>query len=65
MFGGWSNTIANVAFSPTTNNYNASLDQINAVSYIISQDPSKNALIVADVYTNLLFSAYAHGQWYN
>lgn len=56
---------SNFIFSPTTNSYNASVDQVNAVKYIISQDPSKDSLILTDSYTIKLLSPFSHGRWYN
>jgi hypothetical protein len=56
---------ANFIFFPTANNYNVSVDLVNAVNYVITQDPSKDSLILTDLYTVRLFSAFAHGSWYN
>ena len=56
---------ANFILSPTTNTYNANIDQVNAVNYIIQQDPSRQSLVLADSYTLFLLISYAHGNWYN
>jgi hypothetical protein len=55
----------NFILSPTTNSTNASADLVNAINYIISQDTSKSSLILADLYTIKLLSAFSHGRWYN
>jgi hypothetical protein len=56
---------SNYIFSPTTNSHNASIDLVNAVKYVISQNPSKDSLILADAYGIKLLSAFSHGRWYN
>jgi len=55
---------SNFIFSPTTNSQNASTDLVNAVNYVISQNPSKDHLILTDVYTIKLLRAFSHGPWY-
>ena len=56
---------ANFVFSPTTNSYNPSTDLVNAVNYVISQDPNKESLIVADGYSLTLLAAFSHDEWYH
>lgn len=55
----------NFVFSPTTNSYNPSTDLVNAVNYVILQDPHKESLILADAYTLTLLAAFSHDDWYH
>jgi hypothetical protein len=54
-----------LVFSPTTNSFNPSQNLVNAVNYVISQDPSKASLILADGYSLKLLAAFSHDEWYH
>lgn len=55
----------NFFFSPTTNTHNASSDQVNALKYVMLQNPSKDALIISDGYTLKILSALSDAHWYH
>ncbi len=56
---------ANLILAPTSNSFNPSLDLVNAVKYVISQDSSKESLILADAYTLRLLAAFSNDEWYH
>jgi hypothetical protein len=57
-------TTFNYVLAPMTNTYNASVDQVNAVKYIVAQNPARDALIFSDGYTLKLLSVYSNASWY-
>ncbi len=63
MFG--ISTTNHFILAPTTNKFNPSTDLVDAVQFIIQQDPSRNTLILADAYSILLLDVLSQGRWYN
>jgi hypothetical protein len=50
---------------PTTSGQNPSVGMVNAANFILSQEPSKTALVLGDAYSLDILAALSHGSWYD